>query len=129
MASEAGGRAFPIVYVSDVLRAEAFYVQLGFRRAYQHPPEGEPGFVNLRLGDAELGLVHERSLADLLGRTRGDGPRFEVFVYVPDVDEAVERLRASVTVLREAEDMPWGERLAYVADPDGNPVALAATSG
>ncbi len=22
--------------------------------------------------------------------------------------------------------MPWGERVAYVADPDGNPVALAA---
>jgi len=29
-------------------------------------------------------------------------------------------------VLREPEDMPWGERIAAVADPDGNPVALCA---
>jgi hypothetical protein len=34
-------------------------------------------------------------------------------VYAPDVE-----------VLREAEDMPWGERIATVADPVGNPVAL-----
>ena len=29
-------------------------------------------------------------------------------------------------ILRQAQDMPWGERVAYVRDPDGNPVALAA---
>jgi lactoylglutathione lyase len=33
---------------------------------------------------------------------------------------------AGVTVLNEAEDMPWGERVAFVADPDGNPISLAA---
>jgi hypothetical protein len=26
----------------------------------------------------------------------------------------------------EPADVPWGERAAYVTDPDGNPVALAA---
>ena len=29
--------------------------------------------------------------------------------------------------LREPGYMPWGERVVYVADPDGNPVALART--
>jgi hypothetical protein len=33
---------------------------------------------------------------------------------------------ADTTVLPEPADMTWGERVAYVADPDGNPVALAA---
>ena len=28
-------------------------------------------------------------------------------------------------MLRDPADMPWGERIATVADPDGNPVALA----
>ena len=43
-----------------------------------------------------------------------------------EVDRLVEELRADgVTVLREPADMPWGERVAYVTDPDGNPVALA----
>jgi hypothetical protein len=25
------------------------------------------------------------------------------------------------------ENMPWGERVAFVSDPEGNPVALAAS--
>ena len=34
-----------------------------------------------------------------------------------------------VPVLRDPEDMPWGGRVGYVADPDGNPVALAVGAG
>jgi lactoylglutathione lyase len=56
----------------------------------------------------------------------GDGVRFELFVYVDRVDGLVDELRDDgVTVLRAPADMPWGERVAYVTDPDGNPVALA----
>jgi lactoylglutathione lyase len=56
----------------------------------------------------------------------GDGPRFETFVYTGDVDRLVADLRAEgVTVLRDPADMPWGEPIGTVADPDGNPVALA----
>jgi lactoylglutathione lyase len=57
----------------------------------------------------------------------GDGPRFEMYVYVDDVDEVVARLRAeAVQVLKDPADMPWGERIATIADPDGNPVALSS---
>jgi lactoylglutathione lyase len=63
----------------------------------------------------------------MIGRSMGDGPRFELFVYVDDVDASLASMRdAGVTVLREAADMPWGERVAFVADPEGNPVTLAA---
>jgi lactoylglutathione lyase len=42
-----------------------------------------------------------------------------------DLEATVARLtEAKVTVLPEAEDTPWGERIATVADPEGNPVAL-----
>jgi len=58
----------------------------------------------------------------------GTAPRFEMFVYVDDVDGTVDRLRrAGTNILRQAEDMPWGERVGYVSDPDGNPVAVAAS--
>jgi lactoylglutathione lyase len=58
----------------------------------------------------------------------GEGVRFEMFVYVDDVDDTAEKLRAGgTTVLREPASMPWGERVAYVCDPDGNPVALASS--
>lgn len=121
-------RAFPVVYVRDVPRAAAFYEGLlGFVRQYQFPPEGEPGYVGLKRDEADLGIVHESATLALDGRGLGDGPRFELFVYVDDVDETVASMRAAaVTVLREPEDMPWGERLAFVADPEGNPISLAA---
>jgi lactoylglutathione lyase len=65
----------------------------------------------------------------MIGRSMGDGPRFDLFVYVDDVDASIAAMRdAGISVLREAEDMPWGERIAFVSDPDGNPVTLAATT-
>jgi uncharacterized glyoxalase superfamily protein PhnB len=49
--------------------------------------------------------------------------------YVDDVDDLVGRLgTAGLRVFKQPQDMPWGERVAYVTDPDGNPVALAAAA-
>jgi lactoylglutathione lyase len=89
--------------------------------------EGEAGYVGLGRGDYELAITTTQSPEHLIGVKVGSDPRFEMFVYVDDVDETVAQLRAvDGRVLKEPEDMFWGERVAYVADPDGNPVALAA---
>ena len=49
-----------------------------------------------------------------------------MYVYVDDVDKVVARLRAkAVKVLKGPADMPWGERIATIADPDGNPIVLS----
>jgi lactoylglutathione lyase len=48
-----------------------------------------------------------------------------MYIYVADLEGIVRRLAdANVAIVREPEDMPWGERIATVADRDGNPVAL-----
>ena len=87
---------------------------------------GEPGYVGLRRGAYEIAVVAASWPDEKYGASIGDGVRFELFVYVTGVDELVEELRGDgVTVLREPAGMPWGERVAYVTDPDGNPVALA----
>jgi len=115
-----------VLYAADVTRAARFWERLGFERFYQLPADGEPGYVGLRCGTAELAVVASEWPRDQYGLTIGDGPRFEMFVYTHDVDRLVADLRAEgVTVLRDPADMPWGERIATVADPDGNPVALA----
>jgi lactoylglutathione lyase len=120
-------RAFPVVYASDVETAARFWELLGFRRHFQLPAEGEPGYVGLRSepSAAELAVTNAEWAADRYGLALGDGPRFEMYVYVADLDASVKQLAdAGMSILREPEDMPWGERIATVADADGNPVAL-----
>jgi lactoylglutathione lyase len=120
-------RAFPVIFATRVSATAAFYERLGFIRHFQLPTDGDPGYVGLRRGAHELAVVDAQWPANQYGRAVGDGARFEMFIYVDDVDRAVEHLREQAIVLREPADMPWGERVAYVTDPDGNPVALATT--
>jgi lactoylglutathione lyase len=81
----------------------------------------------MQLDDARIGIVGTHWPERMLGTGLGSGPRYELFVFVDDVDAAFHRARAAgVEVRHEPETMPWGERIAYVADPEGNPVAFAA---
>ena len=125
--------AFPIVYCDDLPRSLRFYRDLlGFRVTFSHPEQGEPGFVALQLGEgAELALadVRDPDAVPLHGKTvrPASGHGFELCVYADDVDDAVSALRAAgVRVLAEPADQPWGDRMAYVEDPQGNPVMLCA---
>ena len=53
------------------------------------------------------------------------GRPFELCLEVGDVDGFVDQLRdARIVVLAEPADQVWGERVAYVEDPDGNPVHI-----
>lgn len=117
-----------MIYSTDVERSARFWELLGFERHYQLPPDGEPGYVGLRSpSSAELAVTSAQWAVDQYGLQMGAGPRFEMYLYVPDLDNCIDRLRGlGVKVLREPEDMPWGERIATVADPDGNPVAICA---
>jgi lactoylglutathione lyase len=103
-----------------------FYTLLGYRPTYQFPLEGEPHYVGLERGESSLGLSDANWPEAQLGITVGTAPRFELFVYVDNVETEIERFRAAGhPILQEPATMPWGERQAYLADPDGNPVALA----
>jgi lactoylglutathione lyase len=119
--------AWPIVYARDIRRSVEFYELLGLSAGYRWPPEGEPQFVVMRLGEWAIGIGTEDAPERLHGKPFAEGLRFELCAYVDDVDAEVARLRtAGVEVLHEPEDKPWGERAGYVLDPDGNPVQLIA---
>jgi len=117
-------RAFAVIYCRSVPESLEFYPRLGFEETFRLPPEGQPGYVSLRRGESELGLVSAEWPRDQLGISMGTEPRFEMFIYVDDVDATACELAGAV--IEPPQDMPRGERVAYVRDPDGNPVALAA---
>ena len=118
---------FPMLSVADLERAISFYGgALGGRETYRFPSEGPAEFVVLRLGKSDIGLgrvtddpLHGRPQRPVVEH------RVELCVYVDDVDAAVAGLRsAGAIVVTEPADQPWGERVAYVEDPDGNLVML-----
>jgi lactoylglutathione lyase len=123
-------RAFPVLYAKDVERVAGFYATLGFEEHFRLPgPDGAAGFVGLRRDAAELAVVTEDSPRTLAGVEPGPGPRHELFVYVEDVDSAVDGVAAAGgSVLKAPADMPWGERVGFVADPEGNVVSLATSA-
>ena len=121
-------RAFPVIFAQRPSVTADFYERLGFVRHVQLPADGEPGYIGLRRGGYELAVVDMSWPADQYSGTVSAGMRFEMFVYVDEVDAAIEDLGGNNIVLREPADMPWGERVAYVNDPDDNPVALATAT-
>jgi lactoylglutathione lyase len=112
--------AFPIILTPDMQRALGFYRDLldGVVE-YQFPPEGDAGYVGMRIGSAHLGIGLAPDAAP------GGGQRFALWVYADSCDAAVQRLReGGATVTEEPADQPWGERTARVLDPDGNEVIV-----
>ncbi|MFF3447932.1 VOC family protein [Streptomyces sp. NPDC002667] len=97
-----------------------FYTKLfGAEEIFRVPEEGPVFYVGLRIGDTDLGLVAKEEAGT------GAAPRMLLSIAVDDVDEALGRVTAlGGSVTGGPNDMPWGQRVAHVQDPDGNPVNL-----
>lgn len=105
------------LFTDDVEATTAFYrALLGSEPVSQWP--GGAVFA----ADAVKVLVHERSQ----GLEGGPPNEDHVAVSVPDVDAACAVLmEQGLALLVEPRDVPWG-RSAYLRDPDGRLVELAA---
>lgn len=83
------------------------------------PAEGPAFCLGLRIGDTDLGLVAKTTPG------AGAAPRILLGIGVDDVDETLGRVEALGGAVRSGpNDMPWGQRVAHILDPDGNPVNL-----
>jgi lactoylglutathione lyase len=119
----------PNLYSTDVDRAVAFYQdQLGGRQTFRYPADGPAEHVELRLGDVTI-AVSTRDAVDGVGLPAPTaGNPMELVVWCESTDETVAVLRAAGTpVLVEPHSgHVSGHRRAYVADPDGNWLALVS---
>jgi lactoylglutathione lyase len=111
--------AFPILQTTDLPRSVAFYTErFGFEESYRFPDSGRPQFVVVGLETFSLGLGEVEEAAP--------AGRAALWLYCEDVDAELAALRqAGVEVVKDAEDQPYGERMASVLDPGGNEVFIA----
>jgi predicted enzyme related to lactoylglutathione lyase len=110
----------PILCTHDIERLSAFYAEVfGAEEEMRVPGSKGPFFVTLRFGGAALGLVEPKK-----GAEAAPG-RVIVAVFVKNVDDLLPRVEpAGGKVHGKANDMPWGHRVAHIADPDGNPINI-----
>lgn len=110
----------PIIATADLDRLIAFYTGLfDATVAELYPDEGPTFFVGLRIGDSHLGLVADAEASP------GTPTRVVLSIDVPDVHALLLRVDAlGGSAGPGANDMPWGQRVAHVSDPDGNPLNL-----
>src|SRR3954447_19258309 len=110
----------PIIVSNDLERLLAFYTELlGAEEVMRFPEDGPVFYVGLTLGDSELGLASDESVVP------GAPGRMLLSIEVADVDAllpTVASLGGEAT--SGANDMPWGQRVAHITDPDGNVVTL-----
>jgi len=116
------------LYSKDIRRALDFWAGLGFAEVFRYAPAGEPVHVELALDGFKLGIADVAAArADHGLDPNLDGQAIEVVLWCADTDAAYAKLTAAgAPVLSRPHDWLDELRLAWVADPDGNPIQLVS---
>jgi lactoylglutathione lyase len=121
---------YVILIVTDLEESLEFYTQvLGLRLGHRAEE-----YVQLETGATRLGLYTREAMAKTLGTPLAapapDAPGFEIGFKVPDVDAACRELvgRRGIPQVPPL-DRPWGQRTAYLRDPDGHLIELVQDIG
>jgi PhnB protein len=96
-------------------------------RVRRPAPGGGVGHAMLTFGSAMVMIEAEwPSVPSKAPPADGSSP-VVIYVYVKDVDEVVARARAKGgRVIREPENQFWGDRIAWVVDPEGHVWTIAS---
>lgn len=119
----------PNLYTDNVERAADFYRDvLGGVQTFQSPAAGPPQHVELRLGDTIIAISSRAAVRNEGLPDPGTGHAMELVLWCTSADEAVEAVR---TARQQVFIEPYsghvsGLRRAYVADPDGNWIAVVS---
>ena len=117
------------VYARDVVQAVHFYTDLlGFTETFRTPKEGVPVHVEMRLGQLTLGVASIEAAWTDHGLVVTPGrPSAELVVWTDNTDEAYKALtEKGVVSLIAPHDFLQTLRVAWVADPEGNPIRIVA---
>lgn len=110
----------PIIVTPDIDRLLPFYQRLfDATEVSRVPADGPIFYLGLQIGESTLGLVADAGVDTQAPQ------RILLSVEVDSVDGLLELVEsAGGRILGPPNDMPWGQRVAHVQDPDGNAVNL-----
>ncbi len=117
---------YVVLIVRDLDVAVRFYCEvLGL--ALKHRADA---YAQIEAGATRLGLYTREAMQVTLDRALAEpaaaAPAFEIGFKVEDVDAAFAELkRRGAQAVMAPRDRPWGQRTAYLCDPDGNLIELA----
>lgn len=109
----------PMLTATDLARSIAFYRDvLGFMVADEWREGGALAGVELKAGTITL-ILNQDDFAK--GRDRQKGVGFRLWCHTAqDVDRFAAQIEERGGVLdQEPKDMPWGDRIFQISDPDG----------
>ena len=119
---------YVILYVNDFEKPMNFYNGiLGLPIKLQ-----QDTYVEFDTGDTTLSINTRKDVKELTGlnvpESSTSTQTFEVGFVVEDVGATIETLRQrGVTILKEPVTKPWGQTIAYVADPDGHYIEICTS--
>lgn len=117
-----------ILYVSNLEKSLTFYTE-----AFGLSVRGNHGtYVELDTGNTILAMIERDNVQELTGLTYKSSSEtsqtFEIGFVTEDVIATIEELRANgVKVIKEPITKPWGQTVAYVADPDGHYIEICSS--
>jgi catechol 2,3-dioxygenase-like lactoylglutathione lyase family enzyme len=119
-------------YVEDVEVTAQFYIEhFGFVETFRTPKQDAPVHVEITLGSFVLGIESNEAGQTMHGLPLGPGgfPRAELVLRTENVDETYAMLmEKGVVSIRAPHNLLSSLRVAWVGDPDGNPVRIVTRS-
>ncbi|MDQ0273229.1 VOC family protein [Cytobacillus purgationiresistens] len=121
---------YVILYAEDLDKTKHFYGELlGLKLRNEFDT-----YIEYDTGNTVLSFNTREGGREVTNLPIPDGIRkeqtFELGFVTEAVEETVEKLRkAEVPVLLEPTEKPWGQKVAYVSDPDGHYIEICSPIG
>jgi lactoylglutathione lyase len=117
---------YVVLIVDDLDRSVRFYADvLGLPLGHRSGPYAQFATGVTRLSLYERGAMASTIGVDGLGPAPREAPGFELGFKVADVDAAyAELVEVGAEPVTPPRDRHWGQRTAYVRDPDGHLIEL-----
>lgn len=113
------------LHVPDFEPAKEYYSNLGFQEVWEHEPEGDKGYLVMKMDDTVLCFwpgteeVFNQPYFKQFPKNTVRGYGVEVVIMVDDIDSYYEAVKDHANVVEPLTMQPWGIKDFRAADPFG----------